>query len=92
VNHSTSREAAAFSSPVRERGVRSLSELERRRCDTCDTHEAGVGPPGLDDLFVDDPRPYGTWLLNVGPFGPLVAARAALCNLQMTYWKLAFFS
>src|SRR5256885_219778 len=25
--------------------------------------------PGLDDLFVDDPRPYGTWLFNVGPSG-----------------------
>jgi hypothetical protein len=32
--NSTSREAAAFSSPVRERGSESLQEPERRRCDT----------------------------------------------------------
>ena len=47
-------------------------------------NEAVPALPGLDDLFADDPRPYGTWLFNVGPSGLLVAAQAALRNLRIS--------
>ena len=55
---------------MRERGVGKASKLlSAEGAILCDTYEAGAGPPGLDDLFADDPRPYGTWLFNVGPSG-----------------------
>ena len=73
-NHSTSREAAGFDSPVRERGDGKASKgLSSKGATLCDTvrHEGNRVPalPGLDDLFADDPRPYGTWLFNVDPSG-----------------------
>src|SRR5713101_7253292 len=50
INHSTSREAAAFSSPVRERGVVKVSKsLSAEGATLCETYEACAGSPGLDD-------------------------------------------
>ena len=51
INHSTSREAAAFSSPVRERGVVKVSKSLSAEGALCETYEACAGSPGLDDLF-----------------------------------------
>src|SRR5687767_3726895 len=44
-------------------------ELSAEGATLCDTHKGAAGPPGLDDLFFDEPRPYGTWLFNGGPSG-----------------------
>jgi hypothetical protein len=73
--HSPGREAAVFSSPVRERGVRkSIQQLERRRCDT-NYEGSGCRPSRASLTFCrTGPRPYGTWLFNVGHSGPMVAA------------------
>jgi hypothetical protein len=70
-NISTSREAAAFSSPVRERGVQEVTDgLERQRCDTDDGWERVPALSGPGNRVAGIVHALTDVAIKYRPFGP----------------------